>query len=487
MDHYNILGVSSQATASEIKKAYRKLALKYHPDKNKLPDAEEAFKRVSESYTILSDPESRRTFDTKRGGSFQRSASGWDSYYFNQFNMFTTEYYRKFKEAQDMRHEKEREERDRHAREWKEQMEFKEREKKAREQRAKEKRQWEQQEWERQQEKQRDQERRKEEAIKREIHVQRERLRLAKEKETLLREKERERQQKLQRKREMAARLKEERPEKKRKGFDDIKEEKAAYGHSEPVDSQKTSRKPSGKVDDPIVIDDMESKSRNGIFDVFQEELKEQISSLPQYKMPPVKPRTRRRRNTRAARDSKATPLNNGDKVREEDFKRTEKADDVEFVGENKPQSEPQSKRSRKASNDYENDSHENLSNEEMEDADGVGSHKLGASSTILEIKPPPVPPLKDLGLADMIFEFSKYLEDYNLYSAKIVAYFAERCQADKTLRAKYIQSDEYCRALYLAAHQDDCVKRAWARAQEDHVDAIRSFMKLKRLRGGNQ
>lgn len=62
-DYYKILGVAKSATDDEIKKAYRKMALKFHPDKNKSPGAEEKFKEVAEAYDVLSDPEKRRTFD----------------------------------------------------------------------------------------------------------------------------------------------------------------------------------------------------------------------------------------------------------------------------------------------------------------------------------------------------------------------------------------------------------------------------------------
>lgn len=62
-DFYKILGVSKTANDDEIKKAYRKLALKYHPDKNKAKDAEEKFKEVAEAYEILSDKKKRDIYD----------------------------------------------------------------------------------------------------------------------------------------------------------------------------------------------------------------------------------------------------------------------------------------------------------------------------------------------------------------------------------------------------------------------------------------
>ncbi len=62
-DYYKILGVPRNATKEEIKKAFRRLALKYHPDRNKSPDAEEKFKEISEAYAVLSDDEKRREYD----------------------------------------------------------------------------------------------------------------------------------------------------------------------------------------------------------------------------------------------------------------------------------------------------------------------------------------------------------------------------------------------------------------------------------------
>ena len=75
-DYYKILGVSKQATPDEIKKAYRKLAMKYHPDHAKGDKAsEEKFKKISEAYAVLSDPEKKKQYDTFGSTDFSQRYS----------------------------------------------------------------------------------------------------------------------------------------------------------------------------------------------------------------------------------------------------------------------------------------------------------------------------------------------------------------------------------------------------------------------------
>ena len=63
-DYYEVLGIARDADQKTIKDAFRSLALKYHPDRNKAPDAEEKFKEIAEAYGILSDPKKRAQYDT---------------------------------------------------------------------------------------------------------------------------------------------------------------------------------------------------------------------------------------------------------------------------------------------------------------------------------------------------------------------------------------------------------------------------------------
>lgn len=70
-DYYKILGVEKNASSDEIKKAYRKLAMKYHPDTNKSPEAENKFKEIGEAYQALGNPENRRKYDNL-GSSYNR-------------------------------------------------------------------------------------------------------------------------------------------------------------------------------------------------------------------------------------------------------------------------------------------------------------------------------------------------------------------------------------------------------------------------------
>ena len=63
-DYYEVLGVDKNASSNDIKKAYRKLAIKYHPDRNPGDSkAEEKFKEAAEAYSVLNDPEKRKQYD----------------------------------------------------------------------------------------------------------------------------------------------------------------------------------------------------------------------------------------------------------------------------------------------------------------------------------------------------------------------------------------------------------------------------------------
>lgn len=72
-DYYEVLGVEKQASDSDIKSAYRKLALKWHPDKNKEPEAEKKFKEINEAYEVLSNPDKKAKYDQFGHAAFDPS------------------------------------------------------------------------------------------------------------------------------------------------------------------------------------------------------------------------------------------------------------------------------------------------------------------------------------------------------------------------------------------------------------------------------
>lgn len=75
-DFYKILGIGKSASAQEIKSAYRKLALQYHPDRNKTKEAEAKFKEVTKAYEVLSDEQKRKTYDQFGAAAFEQGGPG---------------------------------------------------------------------------------------------------------------------------------------------------------------------------------------------------------------------------------------------------------------------------------------------------------------------------------------------------------------------------------------------------------------------------
>jgi molecular chaperone DnaJ len=81
-DFYDVLGVSRNATPDDLKRAYRRLAMQYHPDRNKEPGAEAKFKQASEAYEVLSDPQKREMYDRYGHAATDAGARGFEGFGF---------------------------------------------------------------------------------------------------------------------------------------------------------------------------------------------------------------------------------------------------------------------------------------------------------------------------------------------------------------------------------------------------------------------
>src|SRR5881409_1048758 len=88
-DYYDVLCVERSATEEEVKRAYRKLAVKFHPDKNPDdPHAEEKFKELGEAYDVLMDPEMRSAYDRFGHALFSRGGIGFGGGFHDPFDIF---------------------------------------------------------------------------------------------------------------------------------------------------------------------------------------------------------------------------------------------------------------------------------------------------------------------------------------------------------------------------------------------------------------
>ena len=87
-DYYEILGVPKNASEADIKAAYRKQALKWHPDRNKAPEAAEKFKEINKAFEVLADPKKREVYDQYGEAAFQRGGPAGGSQGYNQQGPF---------------------------------------------------------------------------------------------------------------------------------------------------------------------------------------------------------------------------------------------------------------------------------------------------------------------------------------------------------------------------------------------------------------
>src|SRR5213076_1645665 len=88
-DYYEVLGVERNAAGEEIKRAYRKLAVKFHPDKNPDdPQAEEKFKELGEAYDVLMDDEKRAAYDRFGHAAFAQVGGGFRGGFHDPFDIF---------------------------------------------------------------------------------------------------------------------------------------------------------------------------------------------------------------------------------------------------------------------------------------------------------------------------------------------------------------------------------------------------------------
>ena len=87
-DFYSVLGVPRNAPSEDIKKAYKRQALLFHPDKNKSPGAEEQFKKISEAYSVLIDPDKRQIFNAYGEEGLKNEGSFGFGYFPDPVNIF---------------------------------------------------------------------------------------------------------------------------------------------------------------------------------------------------------------------------------------------------------------------------------------------------------------------------------------------------------------------------------------------------------------